>query len=350
MTPTAVTQTAPLAAVRFDRDASALTIIDQTCLPGALVELSLTALPAMIEAIQSLRVRGAPAIGVAGAIGLAVLAAQAALANPATFDAVMIDAAHALGTARPTAVNLRWAVDRVLAAGQVGGASPAVRAGMMRAEAEAILAEDIAMCARIGEFGATLLRGGMQVLTHCNAGSLATAGIGTALAPVYTMQARGEPVHVFADETRPLLQGARLTAWELQRAGVPVTLLTDGMAASVMRSGAIDAVLVGADRIAANGDVANKIGTYGVAVLAHHHGIPFYVLAPTSTLDPQTASGDDMHIELRHGDEVRRHAGVATAPDGVAVHNPAFDVTPAALVTAIVTDRGVFHPPYHFAA
>jgi methylthioribose-1-phosphate isomerase len=190
----------------------------------------------------------------------------------------------------------------------------------------------------------------MTVLTHCNAGALATAGIGTALAPIYTLHARGEAISVFADETRPLLQGARLTAWELERAGVPVTLLTDGMAASVMRSGAIDAVLVGADRIAANGDVANKIGTYGVAVLARHHGIPFYVLAPRSTLDPATPDGEAMHIEMRHADEVRMHGGRAMAPATVAIHNPAFDVTPAALVSAIVTDAGVFHPPFHFAS
>jgi methylthioribose-1-phosphate isomerase len=245
-------------------------------------------------------------------------------------------------------VNLAWAVDRVLAAGQVGGAAPHVRASAMRVAASEILTDDIAMCERIGMHGATLLRSGMTVLTHCNAGALATAGIGTALAPVYTLHARGDVIRVFADETRPLLQGARLTAWELDRAGVPVTLLTDGMAASVMRAGHIDAVLVGADRIAANGDVANKIGTYGVAVLARHHGIPFYVLAPSSTLDPLTPDGDAMQIEQRDGNEVRSLGGVMTAPGSVQVHNPAFDVTPAALVTAIVTDTGVFHPPYHF--
>lgn len=345
-----VSRLAPVSAVTFGAEDTALHIIDQTRLPGALVQLSLTELPAMVEAIQSLRVRGAPAIGVAGAVGLAVLAAQAALENPAHFDTTIREAAAALRNARPTAVNLAWAVDRVLAAGQVGGAAPAVRAATMRDEATAILDEDVAMCARIGAHGATLLRAGMQVLTHCNAGALATAGIGTALAPVYTMFARGDAIRVFANETRPLLQGARLTAWELERAGIPVTLLTDGMVASVMRAGEIDAVLVGADRIAANGDVANKIGTYGVAVLARHHGIPFYVLAPTSTLDPNTPDGDAMQIEERHGDEVRSFAGVATAPEHVAVHNPAFDVTPASLVTAIVTDRGVLHPPYHFTA
>ena len=343
-----VTRTAPVSAITFAADDTALRIIDQTRLPGELVELSLTELPAMVEAIQSLRVRGAPAIGVAGAVGLSVLATQAALENPAEFDSTIRAAAVALREARPTAVNLAWAVDRVLAAGQVGAAAPAVRAEIMRAEATAILDQDIAMCTSIGRHGATLLRPGMQVLTHCNAGALATAGIGTALAPVYTLHARGDAIRVFASETRPLLQGARLTAWELERAGVPVTLLTDGMSASVMRAGEIDAVLVGADRIAANGDVANKIGTYGVAVLARHHGIPFYVLAPSSTLDPQTRDGEAMQIEMRHADEVRAFGGIATAPGGVSVHNPAFDVTPASLVTAIITDRGVLHPPYHF--
>ncbi|MBC7841159.1 MAG: S-methyl-5-thioribose-1-phosphate isomerase [Gemmatimonadaceae bacterium] len=340
----------PLSAVTFPDDGCELRIIDQTRLPGALVELALTTLPEMVDAIQSLRVRGAPALGVAGAVGLAVLAERAAIEGPATFDADMATAATALRSARPTAVNLAWAVDRVLAAGQVGGASPTVRATAMRTEASTILNDDIAMCARIGVSGATLLRSGMTVLTHCNAGALATAGIGTALAPIYTLHARGETIRVYANETRPLLQGARLTAWELDRAGVPVTLITDGMAASVMRSGVIDAVLVGADRIAANGDVANKIGTYGVAVLARHHGIPFYVLAPRSTLDPHTPHGDGMEIEMREASEVRAMGGVATAPGHVTVHNPAFDVTPAALVTAIVTDSGVFHPPYHFTA
>jgi methylthioribose-1-phosphate isomerase len=339
----------PVPALRFVAATRSLRIVDQTRLPGELVELELTTLPAMVEAIQSLRVRGAPAIGVAGAAGLAVLAARAAVESPETFAADMAHAASMLRSARPTAVNLAWAVDRVVAAGMLDDA-PAVRAAAMVAMAEEILVEDVAMCDRIGAHGATLLRPGMTVLTHCNAGALATAGIGTALAPIYTLHARGEAISVFADETRPLLQGARLTAWELERAGVPVTLLTDGMAASVMRSGVIDAVLVGADRIAANGDVANKIGTYGVAVLARHHGIPFYVLAPRSTLDPATPDGDAMHIEMRDADEVRTHGGRATAPPSVAVHNPAFDVTPAALVSAIVTDTGVFHPPFHFAS
>jgi methylthioribose-1-phosphate isomerase len=338
----------PLRAVSWSDSGSALRVIDQTRLPGTLVEVTLSELAEIVEAIQMLRVRGAPAIGVAGAIGLAVIAERAAVEQPAEFDTVITETAAALRSARPTAVNLAWAVDRVLAAGFVGGAAPIVRATAMRSEAAAILQDDIRMCERIGEHGATLLRGGMSVLTHCNAGALATAGIGTALAPIYVMHARGEQVHVFANETRPLLQGARLTAWELDRAGVAVTLLTDGMAASVMREGRVDAVLVGADRIAANGDVANKIGTYGVAVLARHHDIPFYVLAPRSTLDPASPTGAAVHIELRDAGEVRSLGGMLTAPAGVAVHNPAFDITPASLVTAIVTDAGVYHPPYNF--
>jgi methylthioribose-1-phosphate isomerase len=338
----------PLPAVWGAADGLSLCIIDQTQLPRALVELSLTTLAEMVEAIQSLRVRGAPAIGVAGAIGLGVLAARAAQAETGTFAQELLHAAAQLRAARPTAVNLAWAVDRVMQAAdlQAGDATAIARA--MQREAAAILDEDVQMCARIGAHGATLLRSGMRILTHCNAGALATAGIGTALAPVYTMHARGADIRVFANETRPLLQGARLTAWELDRAGIPVTLLTDNMAASLMRAGEIDAVLVGADRIAANGDVANKIGTYGVAVLARHHGIPFYVLAPSSTIDSASGTGDAIPIEMRAPDEVRAFGGAATAPAGVSVYNPAFDVTPAALVAAIVTDRGVWYPPYHF--
>lgn len=204
------------------------------------------------------------------------------------------------------------------------------------------------MCHRIGEHGVALLGHGMRVLTHCNAGALATGGIGTALAPIYIATERGMKIEVFVDESRPLLQGSRLTAWELQHAGVPVTVLTDGMAASLMRECGIDLCIVGADRIAANGDVANKIGTYGVAIAAKHHAIPFVVAAPTSTLDPETSSGDEIVIEQRSPGEVVQLTGTPTAPAGVCVYNPAFDVTPAALVTAIVTDRGVYRAPYTF--
>ena len=205
------------------------------------------------------------------------------------------------------------------------------------------------MCRAIGEHGAALVGHGARVLTHCNAGALATGGIGTALAPIYVAAERGLQVAVFADETRPLLQGSRLTAWELARAGIAVTVIADNMAASVMRSGAVDLCIVGADRIAANGDVANKIGTYGVAVLAHHHRIPFYVAAPTSTIDPDTPTGAEIVIEQRAPHEITRPFGATVAPDEASVFNPAFDVTPADLVTAIITDRGIFRPPYHFS-
>jgi methylthioribose-1-phosphate isomerase len=224
---------------------------------------------------------------------------------------------------------------------------PALLAAL-RQEATAILDEDRRMCAAIGRHGLALVHDGARVLTHCNAGALATSGIGTALAPVYAAQAAGRRVMVFANETRPLLQGARLTAWELARAGIPVTILTDGMAPSLMRSGEIDVVLVGADRVAANGDAANKIGTYGIAVAARHHGIPFYVCAPWSTIDRATPDGAAILIEQRHGDEVRQLAGIAVTPADADVRNPAFDVTPAELITGIVTDKGVFAPPYAF--
>jgi methylthioribose-1-phosphate isomerase len=227
------------------------------------------------------------------------------------------------------------------------GAGPSIVAAL-RAEATRVLQEDRDMCRRIGDNGLALLPTDARVLTHCNAGALATGGIGTALAPVYAASERGDRVTVFAGETRPLLQGSRLTAWELMQAGIDVTVLADSTAASLLRAGEVDAVIVGADRIAANGDVANKIGTYPLALAARHHGVPFYVCAPWSTVDPDTPGGDEIRIEHRHADEVRASFGSATAPPGVAVLNPAFDVTPAELVTAIVTDRGVMRPPYRF--
>lgn len=343
----------------------ALRIVDQRRLPLEFVERDLSTVDEVADAIRTLAVRGAPAIGVAAAMGLAAAlerehregAARAArLGDPAvapfpTRDALLVRAraaAAALRATRPTAVNLAWALDRMLARAEATiGAVDGVVAGL-REEAEAIRAEDAAMCLAIGEHGLTLLRDGMRILTHCNAGALATAGIGTALAPVYLAHARGMRLQVWADETRPLLQGARLTAWELQRAGIPVTVLTDGMAASLMAAGQVDLVLVGADRIAANGDVANKVGTYGLAVLAHHHQVPFVVAAPWSTVDLATPTGADIVIEQRAASEVAEVGGVACAPAGVAVHNPAFDVTPAHLVTRIVTDRGVHHGPRLF--
>ena len=325
-------------------------LLDQTRLPFEEVTLHCRSTDIMAEAIVSLRVRGAPAIGVAAAYGLAHAALLAAARYPgddAAFRDVVADAAKQLGGTRPTAVNLFWAISRMRGrADAENGRAPAVVAADLLDEAHAIAAEDEAACRRMGELGAPLIESGMHLLTHCNAGALATAGIGTATAPIFTAHALGRPLHVFVDETRPLLQGARLTAWEFDRAGVPFTLIADNMAASLMRRGRINAVFVGADRIAANGDVANKIGTFGVALAAHAHGIPFYVVAPTSTVDPATADGDAIPIEERNADEVRSAHGHRLVPDRFPVYNPAFDVTPAVYVTAIITEQGIARAPY----
>ena len=321
----------------------ALRILDQRRLPGEVLLRDLRTVDEVADAIRTLAVRGAPAIGVAAAIGLAVAAGGAELAE-------VERAAATLRATRPTAVNLMWALDRMLGVARVSAALAApARRDALRDEAERIRAQDAAMCQAIGEHGAALIESGMRVLTHCNAGALATAGIGTALAPLYVAHARGATLQVFAGETRPLLQGARLTAWELAKAGIPVTLLTDGMAASLMARGGIDLVIVGADRIAANGDVANKIGTYGLAVLAKYHGVPFVVAAPMSTVDPHTADGSAIVIEQRDPTEVTHLNGVRVAAEEALVYNPAFDVTPHTLVTRIVTDRGIVAPPYVFA-
>ena len=324
-------------------------IIDQRRLPAEFVERDLASLDEMHDAIATLAVRGAPAIGVAAALGLATALAPFTGDDAATFRARAEAYAAHLAAARPTAVNLPWAMRRMTARIAAMWHDPAASIlEALRDEATAILAEDRAMCDAIGDHGLAFVPDGTRVLTHCNAGALATAGIGTALAPVYRAHAAGRRLHVFAGETRPLLQGSRLTAWELQRAGVPVTVLTDGMAASLMRGGEIDVVLVGADRVAANGDTANKIGTYALAVAARHHGVPFCVCAPWSTIDRATPTGDAIVIEQRGADEVRAVGGVVVAPDGVDVRNPAFDVTPGALITAVVTDKGVFRAPYSF--
>lgn len=336
----------PIEAVRWNPAGDAVRIIDQRLLPGAFVERDLRTLAEVVDAIRTLAVRGAPAIGIAGAIGLAVVA-EGLRVNGAEFHAVLAGSADEIRHARPTAVNLAWAVDRAMR--EAAGRDPLATVASLRETATRILEEDRAMCRAIGRHGAELVRDGARILTHCNAGALATGGMGTALAPVYTAFAAGRAVSVIADETRPLLQGSRLTAWELSRAGIPVAVIADNMAASLMRAGAIDLCLVGADRIAANGDVANKIGTYGVAVLAHHHGIPFYVAAPSSTIDPDTATGEAIVIEQREVAEVLAPFGVPTAPAGVAAHNPAFDVTPSTLVAAIITERGIHRPPYRFA-
>ncbi|MGE5099586.1 MAG: S-methyl-5-thioribose-1-phosphate isomerase, partial [Deltaproteobacteria bacterium] len=299
------------------------------------------------DAIRSLAVRGAPAIGIAGAMGL-TLALDGGERDREHAQSRIAAAADRVRATRPTAVNLGWAVDRMLSVAMSGRELVSLR-DELRREATRILAEDRDMCRRIGEHGAALIPDGARVLTHCNAGALATGGLGTALAAIYVAVEQGKRVEVFVDETRPLLQGSRLTAWELTRAGIPVSVLVDSAAATLMRSARIDLCIVGADRIATNGDVANKIGTYGVAIAARHHRIPFYVAAPASTFDPSTASGDDIVIEQRSPDEVRCGFGVPTAPADVDVFNPAFDVTPASLITAIVSDRAVHRPPFDFS-
>ena len=340
---------APPVAVGWSPSGDAVRIIDQRRLPGEYIERDLRTAEDVCEAIATLAVRGAPAIGVAGAMGLAVAMTSLVSLAPADFAAHLETDARRIRETRPTAVNLAWAIDRLLRAAARADDNAAIAAALRR-EAQAILDEDRAMCRRIGELALPLIADGARVLTHCNAGALATAGIGTALAPLYLAAELGRRVEVFVSETRPLLQGSRLTAWELTRAGIPVTVLTDGMAAGLMRAGGIDCCIVGADRIAANGDVANKIGTYAVAVAAHHHDIPMYVAAPTSTFDPDTPTGDDIVIEQRSRDEVTRGALGVTVPAAARVYNPAFDVTPAGLVTAIVSDRGVHRAPYDFAA
>ncbi|MDH3592326.1 MAG: S-methyl-5-thioribose-1-phosphate isomerase, partial [Planctomycetota bacterium] len=303
----------------------AFEILDQTLLPGEERWLSLTTPDEVIEAISVLRIRGAPAIGVAGAYAMVLAAGTAEDVRAA---------ASGIASARPTAVNLRWAVERML---RVLDAAPAdAPRAALEVEAKAIRDEDEKSCRAIGRHGAALLGARANVLTHCNAGSLATAGYGTALGVIYAAVEAGKTIAVFADETRPLLQGARLTAWELARAGIDVTLLADSVAGSLLASGRIDAVVVGADRVAANGDVANKVGTYPVAVLADAHDVPFYVAAPRSTVDPLCPDGAAIPIEERGATEVTEGFGVRTAPEGVYVYAPAFDVTPARLVTALI--------------
>lgn len=324
-----------------------LRMIDQTRLPAEFLEIDLNTAEQVWEAIRMLRVRGAPAIGVAAAYGTVVGLQEADVADRsrADFDARLADVVNYLATSRPTAVNLFWALDRMRGvASAQPDAEPAAMLARLLEEARAIDAEDQAMCTAMGHHGAELMPEDGGVLTHCNAGGLATAGDGTALSVLFAAHAGGRNIHVYADETRPLLQGARLTAWECQQRGVPVTVICDSMAALVMREKKVDAVITGADRIAANGDAANKIGTYSVAVLAKAHGIPFYVAAPSSTFDMSLPSGDLIPIEERAREEIASGMGRQTVPDGVDVWNPAFDVTPAELIRAIITERGVISP------
>jgi methylthioribose-1-phosphate isomerase len=323
----------PIQSVSWSPDGEALRILDQRELPAREVVRDLVGVDEIADAIRTLAIRGAPAIGVGAAIGLAAAIARASHGDGGTARRLLPGFAAQLAGTRPTAVNLSWAMNRMLACAHSTGDDRLLDA--LRAEATAIADEDAVMCRRIGEHGVSLLSDGMRVLTHCNAGALATSGIGTALAPVYVALERGMHVHVYASETRPLRQGARLTAWELARAGVQVTIIPDSAAAALMSAGEVELVIVGADRIARNGDTANKIGTYAHAISAQRHGIPFHVAAPWSTIDAGTPDGRGIVVEHRAADEL------GEVPAGAAVWNPAFDVTPVSLVTSFITDRGI---------
>lgn len=325
----------------------AVCLIDQRVLPHQHIIVRCRTLPEVAQAIKTMQVRGAPAIGCTAAYGMALVAQSGAAADSAALLDELGQAKALLDAQRPTAVNLAWATSRMLQTVQQAPAGQvAVLRARLLAEAHAILAEDLAMCHAIGAHGAALIPDRGHVLTHCNAGGLATAGYGTALAPLRTAHDQGRSLHVFVDETRPFLQGARLTAWELQQAGIDQTLITDNMAGYLMRQGAIDCVIVGADRIVANGDVANKIGTYTLAVLANAHNLPFFVAAPSSTIDLALSSGDEIPIEERDASEVTHLGGRPIAPDGVPAAHPAFDITPHTLITAIITEQGVVTPPF----
>lgn len=320
--------------------------MDQRLLPSRLEYVDCADWRCVAGCISRMAVRGAPAIGIAAAYGMALAALEYRHESRAAFSAALEEAAQGLKSTRPTAVNLSWAVDRMLAAaGRLAGRPPQEIAEQLAAEADRLARQDVATNRRIGRFGAELVPDGARILTHCNAGALAMVGYGTALGVVRSAVEAGKKVHVFAGETRPYLQGARLTAWELLREQIPVTLLADNMAGFLMRQGKVDQVWVGADRIAANGDVANKIGTYSLAVLAAAHRLPFYVAAPFSTFDLTLQSGAEIPIEERCETELTHFAGIRVAPEGISCYNPSFDVTPADLVTAIVTEYGVIRHP-----
>jgi len=324
-------------------------LIDQTRLPTEQIYLETDNLDTIWTAIKTLQVRGAPAIGIAAAMGIAAHAQNTGQAStPDDIIKAVESAAKHLATSRPTAVNLFWAINRMRnkAVSLKNSEPDDIKVELVK-EAMAIRDEDAAMCRAIGNYGAGLLKHGMTVLTHCNAGSLATSELGTALAPIYVAEENGRKIKVFSDETRPLLQGSRLTAWELNRAGIDVTVICDNTAAQVMKEGKIDIVFTGADRIAANGDSANKIGTYGLALLAKAHAIPFYILAPSSTMDFSLSSGINIPIEEREPEEVTIGFGKRTAPDKIKVYSPAFDVTPAWLITGIICENGIAYPDYN---
>lgn len=333
--------------IRWEAETLALYFIDQTKLPVELVEEKQESIEQVWHSIKILKVRGAPAIGIAGAYGLIVgLCDQRHLGN-VDFMKKLKEQAEYLNSSRPTAVNLSWALKRMVAKAEklAQKTAPEIFAVLLE-EAALIHEEDRQICGNIGKYGLPLIKENSGVLTHCNAGTLAVSELGTALAPLYLAHAQGTKFKVYADETRPLLQGARLTAWELQQAGIDVTLICDNMAAHVMSKGLIDLVIVGTDRVAANGDVANKIGTLGVAILAKYFSIPFYVACPSSTIDLNTSDGKAIVIEERDAKEITHFGLWQTAPDNVKVYNPAFDVTPHSLVTGIITDQGIIYPPY----
>jgi methylthioribose-1-phosphate isomerase len=334
--------------LEFDEQQRALLLLDQTRLPQETVLVACCSAHDVANAITSMQVRGAPAIGVAAAYGMALGALAHASDDPHAFVADLQRTATLLRQTRPTAVNLRWALERTFSHGQAVAERDGVAAAKLAllSLAHAMAEEDIATNRAIGAFGLELVPSGANVLTHCNAGALATVDYGTALGVVRAAHDAGRGIHVYVDETRPFLQGARLTAWELLQLDVPMTLITDSMAGHFMSRGNVDLVVVGADRIAANGDVANKIGTYSVAVLARENGIPFYVAAPISTVDLSLASGAEIPIEERSSREVTEVLGASIAPAGVTAAHPAFDITPARLVTAIITERGVLRAPY----
>lgn len=334
----------PISTIEWNR--GAVRMVDQTLLPEKCKIITIRTPKEMWQAIKRLSVRGAPAIGIAGAMGVVLGARQSKAKTGSALLKDVRKAAKYLATSRPTAVNLFWALDRMTAhAETLTEKSPAAMREELLAEAIRIWEEDRATCRAIGAHGAALVADGETLLTHCNAGGLATADYGTALAVMFTAHEQGKKIRVFADETRPLLQGSRITAWELKNEGIPVTVICDNMAAQVMKEGRVDRVIVGADRIAANGDAANKIGTYGLAVLARFHKVPFYVAAPISTFDLTLAGGEAIPIEQRSADEIASGFGRRTAPRGVEVYNPAFDVTPARLIAGIITEHGLIEKP-----
>lgn len=334
--------------VRLNEEEMAVVIIDQTKLPGKTEYLELKTAEELYDAIFELKVRGAPAIGICAAYGMYILSKRIRAENGLQFYEKCKEHAAYLNASRPTAVNLSWALHRMERLVEENlSHTPAELTEMLRQEGRRIQAEDAAMCRAISEYGISLLREGDGILTHCNAGPLATSRYGTALGPLFLGKERGMHFHVFSDETRPLLQGARLTSYELEQAGIDVTLICDNMASIVMKNGWVQACMVGCDRIAANGDTANKIGTSGVAILAKHYGIPFYVLGPSSTIDFQCKTGEDIEIEQRNPDEIKsKFYARPMAPESVKCYNPAFDVTDHTLISAIITERGILRAPF----